>query len=120
LKAWDKARAAEAASKKAFELQFSRAGWRVAFFEGPTGAPRTGIIDAVAFRLARRNADLLEVRLVQLIDIAGPKQASRDGHWAWAWTPSITPRAMDGPAITERLGLTRFQTRPAKSPRADL
>src|SRR6516225_359212 len=41
-------------------------GWRVAFFEGPTGAPRTGIIDAICYRLGRRSSDLLEIRLVQL------------------------------------------------------
>jgi hypothetical protein len=41
-------------------------GWRVAFFEGDTGAPRTGIIDAIAFRLGRKNSDLLDVRLIQL------------------------------------------------------
>ena len=38
----------------------------MAFFEGKTGAPRTGIIDAVAFRLNRKNADVLDLRLVQL------------------------------------------------------
>lgn len=38
----------------------------MAFFEGETGAPRTGIIDAVAFRLGRKDSDLLDVRLVQL------------------------------------------------------
>jgi hypothetical protein len=38
----------------------------VAFFEGATGSPRTGIIDAIAFRLGRKNCDLLDVRLVQL------------------------------------------------------
>ena len=41
-------------------------GWRIAFFEGKTGSPRTGIIDAVAFRLDRKNSDLLDLRLVQL------------------------------------------------------
>jgi len=41
-------------------------GWKVAVFEGSTGAPRTGIIDAIAFRLGRKSSDLLDVRLVQL------------------------------------------------------
>ncbi len=36
------------------------------FFEGATGAPRTGIIDAIAYRLGPRNPDLLDLRLVQL------------------------------------------------------
>jgi len=55
-----------AASKVALEEYCSEKGWKVAFFEGKTGAPRTGIIDAVAFRLQRSNADALEVRLIQL------------------------------------------------------
>lgn len=66
LSAWAKAHAAEAASKDAFKVQFEQRGWRVAFFEGKTGSPRTGIIDAVAFRLNRKNPDLLDLRLVQL------------------------------------------------------
>jgi hypothetical protein len=63
---WVKAHAAEAASKAAFEAHFTRNGWRVAFFEGATGSPRTGIIDAVAFRLSRGKSDVLDLRLVQL------------------------------------------------------
>ena len=35
----------------------------IAFFEGKTVAPRTGIIDAIAFRLGKKDCDLLEVRL---------------------------------------------------------
>ena len=66
LSAWEKAHAAEAASKAAFKVHFEKQGWRVAFFEGKTGAPRTGIIDAVAFRLDRKNVDLFDLRLVQL------------------------------------------------------
>jgi hypothetical protein len=65
-KAWIKAHAAEAASKAAFKVHFEKEGWRVAFFEGKTGAPRTGIIDAVVFRLSRNNSDVLDLRLVQL------------------------------------------------------
>jgi len=66
LSAWEKAHAAESASKTAFKLLYEKQGWRVAFFEGKTGAPRTGIIDAVVFRLDRKNADVLDLRLVQL------------------------------------------------------
>jgi hypothetical protein len=75
LKAWKtirskraciKVRAAEAASKAALKVYCEETGWHVAFFEGKTGAPRTGIIDAVAFRLRQKNADALEVRLIQL------------------------------------------------------
>ena len=66
LKAFAKARASEAASKKALKKYCKAHGWRDAFFEGETGSPRTGIIDAVAFRLGRKDADLLDLRLVQL------------------------------------------------------
>jgi hypothetical protein len=66
LNAWARAHAAEAAAKVAFKDYYEQRGWRVAFFEGKTGAPRTGIIDAVAFRLGRKNADVLDLRLVQL------------------------------------------------------
>ena len=65
-RAFVKARAAEAASKEALKAHCEEIGFKVAFFEGKTGAPRTGIIDAVAFRLQRKNADALEVRLIQL------------------------------------------------------
>jgi hypothetical protein len=63
---WDKARAAEAASKDALGSYCEKNGWKVAFFEGATGAPRTGIIDAIAYRLGRKNPDILDIRLVQL------------------------------------------------------
>lgn len=64
--AFAKAHAAEAASKEALRLYCEQHGWRLAFFEGSTGAPRTGIIDAIAFRLGRKDSDLLDVRLIQL------------------------------------------------------
>jgi hypothetical protein len=64
--AFTKARAAEAASKEALRLYCAENFWRVGFFEGETGAPRTGIIDAIMFRVSRKNADVLDLRLVQL------------------------------------------------------
>ena len=64
--AWLQAHAAERTSKAALELYLKKRGWHVAFFEGATGAPRTGIIDAIAYRLGRKNPDLLDVRLIQL------------------------------------------------------
>jgi hypothetical protein len=74
-----KARAAEAASKEALRAYCREHGWKIAFFEGATGAPRTGIIDAVAFRLARKDADALDVRLIQLkggnAGVSGPEIA---------------------------------------------
>jgi hypothetical protein len=66
MNAFTKARAAEAASKEALRSYCEQHGWRVAFFEGKTGAPRTGIIDAIMFRVSRKNADVLDLRLVQL------------------------------------------------------
>jgi hypothetical protein len=66
ISAWGKAHAAEAASKSALTDYCEKHGWKVAFFEGKTGAPRTGIIDAVAFRIARGKSDVLDLRLVQL------------------------------------------------------
>ncbi len=67
MSAWAKARAAEAASKEALRAYCAEHGWKVAFFEGEkTGAPRTGIIDAIAWRLGRKNSDLLDLRLIQL------------------------------------------------------
>ena len=92
LSAFAKARAAEAASKEALRAYCEQHGWRIAFFEGVTGSPRTGIIDAVAFRLARKNCDLLDVRLVQLKggkagvsgrEIARLKQAASGATVAW-------------------------------------
>ena len=64
--AFAKVRASEAASKEALRHYCEQHGWKVAFFEGATGAPRTGIIDAIAYRLRRGNADQLDLRLVQL------------------------------------------------------
>jgi hypothetical protein len=64
--AFTKARASEAASKEALRAYCEQHRWRVAFFEGKTGAPRTGIIDAIIFRVSRNNSDVLDLRLVQL------------------------------------------------------
>lgn len=64
--AFVKAHAAEAASKAALRAYCAERGWKAAFFEGPTGAPRTGILDAIAFRVARGKPDVLDIRLIQL------------------------------------------------------
>jgi hypothetical protein len=66
MNAFTKTRAAEAASKEALRSYCEQNGWRVAFFEGKTGAPRTGIIDGIIFRVSRKNSDGLDLRLVQL------------------------------------------------------
>jgi len=96
MSAFAKARASEAASKAALAAYCEERGWRVAFFEGPTGAPRTGIIDAVAFRLGPRKADhkadLIDIRLIQLKggnagvtgrEIARLKQAVVEARVSW-------------------------------------
>lgn len=66
MSAFVKAHAAEAASKVALKAYCMEHGWKVGYFEGATGAPRTGIIDAIAFRLGRGHPDVLELRLIQL------------------------------------------------------
>jgi len=90
--AFAKARAAEAASKEALRIYCQKHGWRVAFVEGATGAPRTDIVDAVMFRISPKNADLLDVRLVQLkggkagvsgLEIARLKNAAKDATVNW-------------------------------------
>jgi hypothetical protein len=40
--------------------------WHLVFLDAPSGAPRTGIVDAVMIRIARHSADVLDVRFVQL------------------------------------------------------
>lgn len=102
LKAWKtrriksafiKVHASEAASKEALKAYLEERGWKVVFFEGKTGAPRTGIIDAVAYRLDRKNADQLDVKLIQLKggksgitgrEIGRLKQATEDAKVSWA------------------------------------
>ncbi len=46
-------------------------GWKVVFFEGETGAPRTGIVDAIMVRIKPGDADAVEIKLVQLKAGAG-------------------------------------------------
>jgi hypothetical protein len=91
--AFVKVRASDAASKEALKDHFAKRGWKVAVFEGKTGAPRTGIIDAFAYRLSRKNSDVLEVKLIQLKggkagasghEIARLKQAVENVVLTWA------------------------------------
>jgi len=77
-KAWETRRSAryraaksEKASKAALSSWCRANGWKVLFFEGHSGAPRTGIVDAVIARIKPGNADAIEVRLVQLKSGAG-------------------------------------------------
>ena len=61
-----KARQQERASKHALTDWCQANGWKVLFFEGKTGAPRTGIVDAVMIRITAHDADAVEIRFVQL------------------------------------------------------
>src|SRR6266849_3682644 len=61
----------ERASKAALSAWCAANGWRVIFFEGRTGAPRTGIVDAVIARIRPGEADGIDIRLVQLKSGAG-------------------------------------------------
>jgi hypothetical protein len=61
----------ERASKDALLAWCRSHGWRVIFFEGLSGAPRTGIVDAVIARIRPRDADGIDIRLVQLKSGAG-------------------------------------------------
>lgn len=61
-----KASRSEKASETALAAWCRANGWKVLFFEGDTGAPRTGIVDAIIARVRRREADGIDIRLVQL------------------------------------------------------
>jgi hypothetical protein len=61
-----KAKRSEAASKAALSIWAADHGWSVVFFEGKSGAPRTGIVDALLARIAPRRPDTIQVRLIQL------------------------------------------------------
>ena len=91
--AFIKVRASEAASKEELKSYLEKRGWRVVFFEGKTGSPRTGIIDAFAYRLDRKDADRLDVKLIQLKggkagitgrEIARLKKAVENAKISWA------------------------------------
>src|SRR5690242_21208409 len=56
----------EKESKAALSTWCRNNGWKETFFEGPTGSPRNGIVDAVITRIKPGSPDLIEVRLVQL------------------------------------------------------
>lgn len=66
-----KARQHERASKHALRKWCETHGWKALFFEGKTGAPRTGIVDAVIVRIKSKDADVIEIKFVQLKSGAG-------------------------------------------------
>ena len=77
-KAWETRRSpryraakSEKASKSALAAWCRANGWKLLFFEGQTGAPRTGIVDAIIARIKPDDADAVDMRLVQLKAGAG-------------------------------------------------
>jgi len=72
-KAWQKRHSApykasrsEKKSKVAFQRWCRANGWKILFFEGDSGAPRTGIVDAIIARISSSDADFVDIRFVQL------------------------------------------------------
>lgn len=61
-----KASRSERASKASLKEWCGEHGWKLIFFEGKSGAPRTGIVDALIARIRPRECDCVEIRLVQL------------------------------------------------------
>jgi hypothetical protein len=61
-----RAKKSEAAGKVALSIWAAENGWKIVFFEGKRGGPRTGIVDAVLIRIAPKRPDVLQLRLVQL------------------------------------------------------
>jgi hypothetical protein len=61
-----KAKASERQSKDALQKWCDAKGWRVVFFESENGSARTGIVDAVMVRIRPRQADNIEIKLVQI------------------------------------------------------
>jgi hypothetical protein len=73
LKAWKtmrgpvwKARRSERLSKEALESWAKTFGFKIVFLDAASGYPRTGIIDALLFRIRPRSRDRLDLYLVQL------------------------------------------------------
>jgi hypothetical protein len=73
VKAWQtrrkptyRAAQSEAKSKQALETWAHRQRFHLVFLDGPSGKPRTGIVDAILIRHRRSNADAFEVFFVQL------------------------------------------------------
>jgi hypothetical protein len=61
-----KASRSEKASKVALQKWCRANGWKILFFEGESGAPRTGIVDAIIARISSFDADSIDIRFVQL------------------------------------------------------
>jgi hypothetical protein len=97
-----RARRTEAASKEALRRYCRSHGWKITFFEGASGAPRTGIVDAVMIRITPGSADNVEVKLVQLKGGTGglkPAEIRRLKSAAETLDSSWTVAAFDGEDI---------------------
>lgn len=96
-KAWETRRKAtykaskkEKASKVALESWCQLNGWKVVFFEGKSGAPRTGIVDAVMTRIKPKDADAIEIKFVQLKSGSGGLTAREVSRLKKAVTKAAT------------------------------
>jgi hypothetical protein len=56
-----KASRSERESKKALASWCRANGWKVLFFEGESGAPRTGIVDAIMARIKPKDFDAIDI-----------------------------------------------------------
>lgn len=59
-----KAKRSEASSRAALSIWAADHGWSIVFFDGESGAPRTGIVDVLLTRIAPRRPDTNQVRHV--------------------------------------------------------
>jgi hypothetical protein len=75
-----KASQSEKASQEAWASWCRANGWKVLFFEGESGAPRTGIVDAIMARIKPAEADAIEIKFVQLKSGAGGLTAAEIGR----------------------------------------
>ena len=117
----------ERASKEALRAWCRRAGWKVLFFEGASGAPRTGIVDAIIARIRRSEPDGIDIRLVQLksgaggltgSEIARMKRAVEDLSHDWLlaafdgqtlhFLPDIPDTKRTANKTVQRTGASRF------------
>lgn len=120
-KAWETRRSAryrasksERASKSAFAERRRANGWKLLFFEGATGAPRTGIVDAVIARIRPDDADAVDLRLVQLKAGSGGLTAteiSRLKHAVAMLTTDWLLAAFDGETLHLVPAISRKGTR---------
>jgi hypothetical protein len=72
------------------------------FFEGKSGAPRTGIVDAIMARIKPEDADAIEIKFIQLKSGAGGLTAAEMSRMKRAVTKASNDwllAAFDGKTI---------------------